>query len=164
MKLFTEPFDLDEIERVIATDFDRFSWVASIPLGSRKSWDVALAQLVSLFDEYDRADRDDAPLYKIFDLLARLAMDHLDSVEMLESMAEQLGFDLSEKIVVARLIRSDPHGYRRKQNVERIQLYVDRYAALRDRRWADQARAELALWVKEQGEADQRRKQQAGSP
>lgn len=146
MKLFTEPFDLDAIERILSEDFRRFGNVAFSVLGLRENWDASLVQLSDLFEAFDKASRPITPLEKLFDLFVERALESFDTLDLLYTIGARFGFMVSERIKAAHAYRRDPFAVRQAENIRWLHNHHERYAAIRGAEWAKQANAALIAW------------------
>lgn len=100
MTLFDRPFDLAVIDRILREDAQRFCHAAFVVIGLPGRWDGAVDELVELYEAYAAAGMDDAPLWRLFDLLSEHTRGREDRRERILRFADRLGFGwvLGEKL------------------------------------------------------------------
>lgn len=88
MKLFTEPFNLDEIEQALQDD--DFLSIANLTVGREENWRIGVdqvAQLLPLFEK--RADPN--AIYGMVSILVRRSKQLPDPVKRLAEVTSKLG-------------------------------------------------------------------------
>ena len=127
IKLFSEPFDLVEIEKALQED-DFFS-LCFVMLGFEQNWHAALNQTAQLMDIFEETDRDHRPAYRMASLLIQRAETFDDTGKFLEEITVRLGLlpgtKFMEEIKMSHLHKIDPQAWQRKKN----QLWVENYTA-----------------------------------
>src|SRR6202012_4264940 len=69
MKLFPEPFDLDDIERALRDD--NFLSLAHFTIGREENWRIGLDQVARLIPLFEENGRDYTPVYAMASMLVR---------------------------------------------------------------------------------------------
>lgn len=135
MRLFTEPFDLDEIAD--ALDDDDFISLAFVMTGRQEIWQSALDQTVRLLDLFDAEDRDPRPVYRAVSVLLRRAETFVDTGNKLDELVKAIGLlpgtKFMEAIKSAHLQRIDPDAWQCGKNKKWIEGYKAKMDAIRHR-------------------------------
>jgi hypothetical protein len=89
MKLFSEPFDLDEIERALHTD--TFMSLAHFTVGREENWCAGLDQVARLLPLFEEAGRDHMPIYAMASMLVRRTGQLREPSKRLDEAVAKLG-------------------------------------------------------------------------
>jgi hypothetical protein len=89
MKLFREPFDLDEIERALHAD--AFMSLAHLSVGREENWRVGLDQVSRLLPLFEESGRDYMPIYAVASMLVQRAGQLPEPTKRIEEATTKLG-------------------------------------------------------------------------
>ena len=127
IKLFSKPYDLDEIEKVLQDD--SFISLAFIMLGFEDNWRASLDQMAELQTIFEDAGRDTRPIYGMACVLIQRAETFDDTGKFLDEITVALGLlpgtKFMEEIKMAHLHKIDPLAWQREKN----RLWVENYTA-----------------------------------
>ena len=88
MKLFPEPFDLDDIERALRDD--NFLSLAHFTIGREENWRIGLDQVARLIPLFEENGRDYTPVYAMASMLVRRSYQLPDAPKRLAEAPEKL--------------------------------------------------------------------------
>lgn len=89
MRLFSEPFNLDEIESALRTD--AFMSLAHLMVGREESWRDGLDQVARLLPIYEESGRDYMPVYALASMLVQRAGQLREPAKRFDEAAVKLG-------------------------------------------------------------------------
>src|SRR4029077_2175918 len=89
VKLFTEPFDLDDIERVLCDE--DFLSLAHLMVGREGNWRAALDQVDRLLSAFEASRRDTEPVYRMISILVQRTAQLPKTADLLAEITTRLG-------------------------------------------------------------------------
>jgi len=137
VRLFDEPFDLDDIDKALRDP--KFRYAAFLMLGFSGAWHCCLDQIDRLLSAYEAAGRDDRRLWEIIVVvMIKRAETFDDTSAFLDDLVERLGIlpgtTYFELIKLAHLHKIDPQAWLKKQHRDWLDNYLAQTKALREQR------------------------------
>lgn len=135
MSLFKEPFDMAAIDRALGADWPHFADAAFVVTGVRARWEAAADQLARMFAAFAVLDRDEAPLYRVFDLLGERALWFDDAADAQQSLLDRLipdGPRIALSARMASIHKVDPLWRERQQHQHWLRQHIALLKAMRE--------------------------------
>lgn len=125
IKLFREPFDLDEVESALQDD--KFLSLAFFFTGFEQNWRAALAQMAEIMSLFEGANRNYPPVYRMVATLIERAETFDDTGKFLDEITTALGLlpgtRFMEEIRMSHLHKIDPQAWQKEKNQQWLKNY-----------------------------------------
>lgn len=125
VKLFDEPFDLDEVEKLL--EDDDFLSLSHLMIGREPNWALALEQVAALVSLFEESDRNYLPLYRLLSAVIERTAQLPNGEQLLIQAQKRLGLipgvDYLKEIRMMQFRRENPAAWQAAQNQEWLAAY-----------------------------------------